>query len=147
MTLRPTTAVLAVAVLLATAVAAAACGNGDPEDRSDAAAGGPDPADARDEPTTTPAAPRSGPPPTLGAPGRPPATPTDGLGGTRTVSGTVTEVAGCLVLDAGGVRWALVGEIAGVTPGAEVTVTGRPTGDVDDTCGDAILRVTGVNAR
>ena len=44
-------------------------------------------------------------------------------------------------------RWALAGrDIAGVTPGDEVTVTGRPTGDVDDTCGDAILRVTGVNA-
>ena len=56
------------------------------------------------------------------------------------------EIAGCLVLDAGAVRWALVGEIAGLTAGADVTVTGRPTGEVGDTCGDAILRVTGVNA-
>ena len=58
----------------------------------------------------------------------------------------MTEVAGCVVLDAGGVRWALEGDLPEVAPGTEITVTGRPTGRVADACGDAILRVTGVDA-
>ena len=63
------------------------------------------------------------------------------------MTGTLTEVAGCMVLvESSGVRWALsVLDIAGVAPGDVVTVTGRPTGQVDPVCGDAILRVTGVN--
>ncbi len=62
----------------------------------------------------------------------------------RHVTGTVTLVAG-VVLDARGVRWALGGS-AEMEPGTEITVTGRPTGLVADACGDAILRVTEVDA-
>ena len=58
MTVRPI-AVLALTLLLATA--AAACDGGD-EGRTDAAAGGPDPADTGDEPTTSSTAPLSATP-------------------------------------------------------------------------------------
>jgi hypothetical protein len=75
----------------------------------------------------------------------PPREPTDRRRA-RTVTGTVREIAGRLVLDDHGVRWALRGDVRALVPDTTATVTGRPTGEVDDTCGDAILRVTASDA-
>lgn len=100
-----------------------------------------------EEPSATGGAartPRSAaPPPRLGRPPVPPPGPTDAVR-TRTVTGTVREVAGRLVLERDGVRWALRGPVGGLAPGITATVTGRPTGEVDDACGDAVLRVTSI---
>lgn len=76
----------------------------------------------------------------------PPPEPTDRRRGARTVTGTVREIAGRLVLDDQGVRWALRGDVRALVAGTTATVTGRPTGEVDDTCGDAILRVRSSDA-
>jgi len=135
------TASRSLCLLLAAAGIVASCGG---DDGADEPGRGPSTGDERASTSSSDLSPDR--PPTLGAPAHPPTTPTEGFGGTRTVTGTVTEVAGCVVLDAGGVRWALEGDLPEVAPGTEITVTGRPTGRVADACGDAILRVTGVDA-
>jgi hypothetical protein len=129
--------------LLLVATGLVTAGGGGPDDAPEATP----PSDGGDRAATTSStSPLSAdPPPRRRAPAGPPATPTDQRR-SRTVTGTVTVVAGCTVLDEGGVRWALEGDLAGIGPGSVVTVTGRPTGQVDPVCGDAILRVAAIDA-
>lgn len=75
-------------------------------------------------------------PPRTGDPGAPnppashgadPEQPRDLVGAPMTVTGTVTVVGGCTVLDTGAKRWALSGDRAGqLRAGDRVTVRGRP---------------------
>jgi hypothetical protein len=89
--------------------------------------------------------------PPAGDPGapRPPAShgadpeqPRDLVGAPVTVTGTVTIVDGCTVLDAGSRRWALLGEPAkGLRQGNRVTVRGRAEAAPAGCHADAALQV------
>lgn len=138
-TVSPLTAPLAVALALA-AWTATGCGPGDPSGEPGSAPDG----DGRDAPPDAPLS--ADPPPRRGRPSRPPSAPTDQIR-PRTLTGAVIDVAGRTVLDVDGVRWALRGSIAGLAPGDTVTLTGRPTGEVDAVCGHPVLRVTSVDTR
>jgi hypothetical protein len=82
------------------------------------------------------------PPPTAGYPGGPPRSPTDQVKA-RTLTGTVATAAGCLVLDTGAGRWALVGDAppANLVAGTRVEVTARPLLEAESPCGSPVLSV------
>jgi|SoiMethySBSTD1v2_1073268.scaffolds.fasta_scaffold451000_2 hypothetical protein len=130
---RPASVALAGALALGLgALALAACGSGGDDDRADPSVA----------PTTGRAPLSSTPPPTAGAPGGPPRSPTDQVT-PRTLTGTVGVAAGCLVLDTGAGRWALVG---GALPpdlaaGTRVEITARPMPQAESPCGSPVLSV------
>jgi hypothetical protein len=82
------------------------------------------------------------PPPTAGYPDGPPRSPTDQVKA-RTLTGTVATAAGCLVIDTGSGRWALVGSAlpANLASGARIEVTARPMPQAESPCGSPVLSV------
>ena len=148
-----------VSLALAAGLALAACGGGGGDgDRDHAGRDGPAGVGAGEEAgTAAPAAPTTGtpppttdssappsttPPPTAGRPGGPPRSPTDQVKARR-LTGTVATAAGCLVLDTGAGRWALVGGAlpAGLAAGSRVEVTARPMPQAESPCGSPVLSV------
>jgi hypothetical protein len=79
-------------------------------------------------------------PPT--GPGAGPEQPRDLVGPPMTVTGAVTVADGCVVLDTGSKRWALLGDRAGqLRDGHRVTVRGRPEAVPAGCRADSGLRV------